>query len=731
MNNFKSIDEKTEYLTGADTWRTKACGKIPPVAFSDGPAGLRKQDEKGDHLGIGKSLPATCYPAHSALARSWNEDLCREVGGAIACEAAAKGVDVLLAPAVNIKRNPLCGRNFEYFSEDGYLSGKLGAAYIKGVQSAGVGACVKHFAANNRERARMVADSVMDERTLREVYLLPFEIAVKEGRPAAVMTAYNRLNGVYCNENARLISGILRGEWGFDGITVSDWGGTHDRASAIKAGADLEMPACAISAPEIRRALENGVISEADVDACARRISDFAIAAEKRRSCAATAFENISERAAEECITLIKNDGVLPLGRGIKFAVLGGRCRALKIQGGGSSQVNATKNADIYAEFCGDDDFLGCAEGGLKALKLAKKADVSIVLLSVADDTEGADRSGFSIDKKQLEFLDKIYAAAKRVVCVLFCGSAVDTSFDEKASAVILAGLAGEGAARALKRALKGELNPSGKLAETFPYKLSDLPSSENFGKDVYGEIYSEGLKTGYRGCKNAKYAFGFGLSYTTFEYSDLRVDGKGARFFICNTGNMRGDEIAQLYISLPDGASSPHMRLAGFVKTSLAAGERREAFIPFDEYTFRSYDEGKGWVTVGGEYGVFIGASSEDIRLTAKIAKEGEERVEPAICRAQAAPYPVAKDKKGRPVATLSTPLAELAHCRGLLGRILVKIILSKAKKGGAVGGTMEYLPIRAAVQFARFNTAQAQGFLDIFNGRGIRGIFRILFGK
>lgn len=729
-----TVGQKIKLLSGADVWHTRAfkeCG-VESVTFSDGPAGLRKQTSGSDILGRKSSVPATSFPAHSSLARSWSKPLVRAVARGIGEEAADNGVDVVLAPAVNIKRSPLCGRGFEYFSEDGYASGKLGAEFCKGLKEGGAAACVKHFAANNRERARMVCDSEVDERTLREIYLLPFEIAVKEGEPAAVMTAYNLLNGTPCNQNSTLIRDILRGLWGFSGAVVSDWGGTHDRVEAIKAGADLEMPACKLSEKAVAEALERGEIDEGQIDFCARNIINLSSAAKGGGSCNYTAHAELAKKAAAECAVLLKNDGVLPLEKGKKFALIGEFARRIRTAGGGSSKVNPLGEADLVREFLPCDNFLGYAKGGGAAVRLAKRADVVIYVLADEEETEGADFSDIFFPEKQLKLLEKLSKINKNIVAVACCGGAKDTSFDALCRALLLAGLSGQGSAAAIRDVISGVVNPSGKLSETFPYNLDDLPASKTFGKDVYSEPYSERLGVGYRGVKSAKYAFGFGLSYTKFTYSDLRITDGGAIVNICNSGDMYGGEIVEGYVRLPANAASPHMRLFGFEKVFLAAGESKDVFLPFDEYTFRSYDTAsKSFAVAAGEYDIFIGSSSDDIRLSAKVEKVGISSISPPQLQISASKYPLKRDKKGRVLAELSTPVAELKHARGAGGRLIARIILRYCKKGGAAGGTLEYLPLRCACQFARFSVRQSEGFLQLFNGHFFKGLAKIIFPK
>lgn len=727
-------------MTGRDFWNSAT---EPPIRFSDGPTGVRSQDGSGDHLGLKGAREATCFPTHSALACSWNTELAREVGASIGKEASERGVDVLLAPGLNIKRSPLCGRNFEYFSEDPYLAGKLGAAYSAGVNSIGVGTCVKHFAANNREYGRMVCDSAVDERTLREIYLTAFEIAVKEGKPAAVMTAYNRLNGVYCNENSHLIRDILRGEWGFDGIVISDWGGTHDRASAIAVGADLEMPGCAFTPEEIKRAADAGILSEKNLNDCAQRLIKLSHR-DKTASSAAMNGGECAVKSAAECAVLLKNNGILPLTGNGKIVLVGDFAQKPLIQGGGSSNVN-TVGAESLRTCMENVAFVrgyradGKASRRLskRALKVCGEADTVIFCAGQPDgDCEGADRKNLYLPENQTSLLKSIYGLGKRVAVVLYGGSAVDTSWDGGADALLYVGLAGQGGAKAAADILYGRINPSGKLAESFPRSLSDLPVTGYYNDSAYYTVYGEGMAVGYRHLcgTGAKYPFGFGLSYTSFEYSDLETDEEGVSFNIKNTGILYGGEIAQLYIAFPESANAPKLQLKGFGKYFLAPGESVRARICFDEYTFRSWDSiDNRWVKVRGEYGICVGASSESSDLIGKIYIDGESAGVPPSRTDGLMPagYPLAKDKKGRITVDRATPFCELKNARGLFGRIFAKAALFAVRKNPTIRGSLEYLPIRTLAQFGRFTENRLNGLIMMFNGRFFRGLHVFLKKK
>ncbi|MDE6868518.1 MAG: glycoside hydrolase family 3 C-terminal domain-containing protein [Clostridia bacterium] len=716
-----SLEEKARLLSGRDFWNTaKLCG-ADRIRFSDGPSGLRMQGKKGDHLGINGSMPATCFPAHSALAASWNRELVYKVGESIGKEAAFYGVDVLLAPDLNVKSYPLNGRNFEYFSEDPYLNGKMGSAYLNGVQSTGVGGCVKHFAANNREYGRMVCDSVVDERTLREIYLTAFEMAVKDAKPAAVMTAYNRLNGVYCNESVWLLNDILRGEWGFDGIVVSDWGGTHDRAASVIAGADLEMPCCYFSKDEITEAVKSGRLKEEEVDKCVGRIVKLSHRDKPPRA-DISGHKDFAPECAAECAVLLKNEGLLPLKQDMKVALVGGFAKKPVIQGGGSSRVNP--KAAVSLKSCLKGAKYAC--GGAKAVRLAKKSDAVIYCMGYrGEDAEGADRDSYSLPEKQIKLLEKLRAVNKNIVVVLFCGCAVETSWDEKIPALLYAGLGGQASGRAVADILFGKVNPSGKLAETF------FKSFKCEKQDPYSAVYCNGLMVGYRNGEEAKYPFGFGLSYTEFVYSNLRVNEKGASFDVKNVGGVSGGEAVQLYIRYPKNANAPDIQLKGFDKVFLNAGESKKVFIPFDEYSFRSFEAKEGkWVEASGSYEILIGASSADIRLCGVLERKGD-------CDGVSAPdtlclipesYPILRDKKGKVIATAETPFCELKNAKGVWGKIFVWLVLAVVRKKRTIYGTMEYLPLRTLAQYGGFDSSILKGITEIFNGKLFRGLKTII---
>ena len=650
-----TLPEKASLLSGKDVWHTRPVERlgIPSVTLSDGPSGLRKQAAEGDHLGLNESTKAVCIPSAAAIANSWSTDVAESMGAAVGTDAASQDVQVLLGPGLNTKRSPLCGRAFEYYSEDPYLAGKLAAGFIRGVQSRGVAACAKHFAANSQEGLRMTSDSVVDERTLRELYLTNFEIAVKEGQPRAVMTSYNKVNGTYTNENPHLYH-ILREEWGFGGAVVTDWGGSNDFTEGVRSGMNLEMPAAGDDSPcQLLKAVEEGRISENVLD---RRVDELLnlVLYEKPRDPAAPdakAQHEAAQRAAEQCIVLLKNDeNLLPLQADAKVAVIGDFAASPRYQGAGSSLVNAVQ-VDDTLKLIGDffPNALGYARGFERnnqeneellqqAVDLAKKAEYVLLYLGLPEgyETEGMDRQHMHLPENQIELLNRLAEANRHIIVTLSCGSAVEMPWIEKCQALVYGCLGGEAAAGAMLRVLRGEANPGGKLAETFPLCYEDLPVSRYYpGREATSE-YREGLYTGYRYFATAKkpvrFPFGFGLSYTEFRYSNPAVDGDGVSFDLTNCGERDGDEVVQLYVSLPGAKVFRAAReLKGFCRVSLKAGETSRVKIPFDEYTFRYYNVQTGrFETEDGDYRILVGASSEDIRLEAEYHVNGTGACDP-----------------------------------------------------------------------------------------------------
>jgi beta-glucosidase len=746
-----SLKNAIQLLSGKNFWETNAVPEsdIPSFKLSDGPHGLRTQQGQGDHLGLGQSVLSTCFPTGSSLACSFDGSLIKKVGRAIGEEASMLGVGVVLGPAMNIKRSPLCGRNFEYFSEDPYLAGMLAASYAEGVSTTHVSVCLKHFACNGREYGRMVYDATVDERTLRELYLTSFEIAIKGGAVGAVMTAYNRVNGEYCFQNTHLIGDILREEWNFNGLVVSDWGGSYNLAKGIAAGSDLEMPACAFAHTEVEAALKNGELTEEKIYAGANRIAAMAKACQAITPIAYTKVDHdeLAVKAAEEGCVLLKNNGTLPLKSTQSVAVIGDFAANPVLQGGGSSHVNCDKTPNLLECLTrAGVNLVGYERGFYKngkksrhlsrrAVALAKRADTLVVCLGTADDelAEGADRTSLSLSPVQTELLAKLKATHKPIVVVLFCGDVVETDWESGVSSILLAGYGGQGICRAVCDILTGKVNPSGKLAQSWYARTENIPYSATFAPDAWHAPHNEGLLVGYRNPNaDIQYPFGFGLSYTNFEYSDLTVTAQGVTFTLKNHGDREGTEVAQLYIGYPFEPTSPQLK--GFARVTLRAGESRRVHIPFDGYTFRAY-LGK-WGIYDGQYMVYVGDSSRSLPLKEKWQVEGEPVPTTQITAQLNATQPTPNTpttnkavKSKRQVVTTATTVSELKYAKGWFGRMLYRFTKLYGKlKGKTVMGSMEYLPLRSLMQFAGFTEEKAQGFMQMLNGKFIKGLHQFL---
>jgi beta-glucosidase len=629
--NAIGLGDKVRLTLGSDMWHTAAVESagIEQVALSDGPHGLRKA-APDDFF---SSEPATCFPTASALACSWDPGLAMAIGVALGEEARAQDVAVVLGPGINVKRHPLCGRNFEYFSEDPHLAGRLAAAMVEGIQSQHVGACVKHFAANNQETDRMRVSADVDERTLREIYLPAFETAVTRARPWTVMCAYNKLNGVYAAQHRWLLTELLRREWGFDGMVVSDWGAVHDRVAALEAGLDLEMPPnFGISDTAVLAAIEKGELSEKVLEAAVANVIRLVERARGRQpgTLDADGHHALARRAAAASMVLLKNSGpVLPLvdGPGLKVAVTGEFATEPRFQGGGSSRVNATE-VDIPL------DELRTALPSARFVDDPAEADVIVAFVGLEEgqDTEGKDRDTMDLPAGQVAELRRLAGTGRPVVAVVCAGSVVSTAaWDDAASAIVMCGLAGQGSGGALAEVLTGAANPSGKLAETIPLRLEDCPAYLNFPGEEGHVRYGEGVFVGYRGYDavgtQVAYPFGHGLSYTTFSYDDLQVSGREISCTVTNTGDREGAEVVQLYVGDPHArVARPPRELKGFSKVSLAPGaSRRVTFTLTDrDLSYWSVAFG-GWLLEPGEFRIEIGASSRDIRLATTIHIEGE----------------------------------------------------------------------------------------------------------
>ena len=648
-----TLEEKAALLQGWSTWTTWNGSKkgIPPIFLSDGPHGLRKQAGAGDHLGLNASIPATCFPTAATMANSWDTELGEELGRALGEEAAANDVHVVLGPGLNMKRSPLCGRNFEYFSEDPYLAGKMGAAYVRGIQSRGAAACPKHFAVNSQELRRMCMDSVLDERTLREIYLTAFEIAVKEGGAKAIMSSYNQVNGIYANENAHLLTEILRKEWGFDGFVVTDWGGDNDHTEGVKAGSNLVMPVpgpdCAIG---LVKAVQEGRISEKVLDKRVGELLEQVFSLTESVSAAKKSFDvdahhAIAEKCAAGSIVLLDNDGILPLNRNDTVAIIGDFAEVPRYQGAGSSQVNPTRLENLKTELENSGmKITGFAKGYSRtdakpdlelvaqAMLLAKKSDIAILCVGLDEiaESEGMDRSSLELSEGQRKLIDEVSKVNRNVILVLSGGAPFVMPDKNKYRAAIHGYLGGQAGASAMAKAILGEINPSGKLNETWPLKLEDNPSYNYFPSKERTAEYREGLYIGYRYYDTAnvpvRYPFGYGLSYTTFLYSDLHADENQVTFTLTNIGCRDGAEIAQVYISCKNGkVFRPKKELKGFTKVFLKAGESKTVTVKLDDKAFRYFNvKTNRWEVETAGYEISVGASVADIRLKGEIHMTG-----------------------------------------------------------------------------------------------------------
>ena len=776
-----TLEEKCALLSGAETFKTRGMPQhgIPQIWLSDGPHGLRKQAGESDHLGLNPSVPATCFPTASAVANSWDAALGEEIGAALGEEAAVQEVSVLLGPGLNMKRNPLCGRSFEYFSEDPYLAGKLAAGYIRGIQSKGVAACPKHFAVNSQETRRMASDSIVDERTLREIYLTGFEIAVKEGHPRSIMSSYNLVNGTYANENKHLLMEILRGEWGFDGAVITDWGGSNDHALGVKNGSTLEMPAPGgDSVRELLAAVESGKITEADIDA---RLSELlplvfdtkaALDAAPREFDAA-AHHALARRAAEESLVLLKNEGsLLPLAAGSKVAVIGDFAKNPRYQGAGSSMVNSTQ-VDVLLDKLIDSELnvIGYQQGfdrhgkpdaalQKSACELATQADTVILCMGLDEiaESEGLDRSNLRLAQNQVDLLQAVAAVNPKIVVVLYSGSVVETPWLDNCQALLYAALGGQAGAGAVADALTGKVNPCGKLAETWPLAYADVPSAADFATRRKTVEYREGLYIGYRyfttAEKAVRFPFGYGMSYTTFAYSDMAADEQGVSLTVMNTGSAAGTEIVQLYVAKKNSELfRPVRELKGFARVTLAPGEKQRITITLDDKAFRFWNvKANRWEIEGGEYELLVGASVEDIRLCEKISVHGTATVHPYEDRDLDCYYkgdvlhvsdadfekllghPI---PKGKTKIDRNLTLGELNHARSPLGWLVwlvLTILLDVSYKRGKpdLNILFQYnMPLRALAKMT--NGAISMGMVDgivmELQGFWILGLVRVIY--
>ncbi len=678
-----TLEEKAAFCSGKDFMLTKAIERlgVPSVHLSDGPHGLRKQSPgAGDHLGVGKSIEAVCFPAGCALASSFDTALAEKVGKTIGNECHAENVALILGPAINIKRSPLCGRNFEYYSEDPYLSGKLGAATVKGIQSQGAAACVKHFAANNQETLRFSSDSVMDERTLNEIYLSAFETVVKEAKPASVMSAYNKINGTFCSENKELLTEILRDKWGFDGFVVSDWGAVKDAAKGVKAGQDLIMPGGNEAfAKRIIDAVKFGELNMEELDTAVRNnlkfVKRYLDNKNKDAKFDRGADYMVAVEAAKECAVLLKNDNsVLPLNKDAKVAFIGDFAKSPRYQGGGSSHINSAKTVSalsaaegLNVSFVRGYD-LESSENSetlvTQAVQNAKESNVAVIFAGLPDDfeTEGIDRDSLDLPADQNALIAAVAAVQPKTIVVLHNGAPVAMPWLDSVSAVLEMYLAGDGAGEAAVSLLFGDANPSGKLAETFPKKLSDTPCYLSFPGESGRTEYNEGIFVGYRYYDKREaevlFPFGHGLSYTTFKYSDLKFDKtqmKGdeilnVSFTVTNTGKTFGKEVAQVYVGDEKSTvARPIRELKGFVKVALNPGESKTVSVQLNKRAFAYYSVFmKDYVIESGDFIIEVGSSSRDIRLSGRVLVNSVDVIKRVFTR-NSTMGEIMSDPKGR----------------------------------------------------------------------------------
>ena len=662
-----SLEEKALMMSGKNTWQTQDYPEygIPSMMMSDGPHGMRTQPSGvGDHLGLNASMPATCFPTAATVANTWDEALVEEMGKTLAEEAVSMGVHVVLGPGLNIKRSPLCGRNFEYYSEDSYHAGKMAASLVKGIQSLGISACPKHFAVNSQELRRMAMNSVVDERTLREIYLTGFEIAVKEGKAKSIMSSYNEVNGVYANENKHLLQEILVDEWGFDGYVVSDWGASNDHVLGVKHGSHLEMPGTTKTGQkEILKGVQDGVLTEAELDQRLDELLDVILKTheglEKSKKVMGIGTTTMTEqgfdveahhalarKVAEEGIVLLKNDdNILPLTGKTKVAIVGDFAQTPRYQGAGSSLVNPTKEPESILNCIGDTDLhmVSFAQGYKRnakpepqlietAVKIAKDVDVVLVFAGLDEigEAEGLDRTHMKMADAQNELIEALAEKYGNVIVVLSAGSPVEMPWADKVKAIVQGYLGGQAGASAMLNVLTGKVNPSGRLNETYPMYYEDTPAYAYYPSKERSSEYREGPYVGYRyyttAGKDVRFPFGYGLSYTTFEYKNITANEQEVRFTIKNTGDRAGAEIAQLYVSLEsDTVFRPMRELKGFARVELAAGEEKEVVIPFDDKTFRFFDTRTNtWEVESGTYRIQIGRNANQIELKTDVTIEG-----------------------------------------------------------------------------------------------------------
>lgn len=779
-----TLEEKAAFLSGKGEWQTWDFERlgIPSMYCSDGPHGIRKQAGAGDHLGLNPSLPATCFPTAATMANSWDPALGEEIGRALGEEARVQDVHVVLGPGLNIKRSPLCGRNFEYFSEDPYLAGKMAAGYVRGIQSKGRYACPKHFTVNSQELRRMAMNAVVDERTLREIYLTGFEIAVKEGGAKALMTSYNQVNGTYSNENTHLLKDILREEWGYEGIVITDWGGSNDHVKGVAAGSDLEMPTPGMdSARQIVKAVQENRIPEEDVDACVDRLLDAVLTLTGRQEEKPSEFDKeahhaLAKKAAAQSAVLLKNqEDILPLKPGTHVALIGDFAFEPRYQGAGSSMVNTIK-LDKMSELIGGYDLtvVGMARGYKRdgevdtvlekeAVDLAQSVDVVLYCFGLDElsESEGVDRTHMRIPQNQITLLETMARVNENIVGILSAGAVVEMPWHTSLKALLHGYLYGQAGAGAMLDIITGKVNPSGRLNETYPVRYEDTPAFKYFPSEERNSEYREALYVGYRYYDTAKvrvlYPFGFGLSYTEFQYRDLTVNPEGAEFTLTNTGNRDGAEVAQLYIGMKDGkVFRPAKELKGFQKVFLKAGESRRVHIPFDDKTFRYWNvRTDQWETEGGTYTIMIGASCLDIRLRTETEIEGTTDTYPYYTNRMPSYYSgligQVEDQEfqellGYPIPsgkwngdlTVNDAICQMYYAKSPAARFVYKKLTQMKKKSEDAGKPdlnilfIYNMPFRAIAKMTggMVSMEMVEGIVTMVNGHLLRGLGHTIAG-
>ena len=784
--NKLTLTQKVALLSGRDIWSTYAFPQagVPSMVLSDGPHGVRRQAGAGDHLGLNPSLPATCFPTAAGLANSWDPALAEEMGAAIGQEAACQGVGTLLGPGLNIKRSPLGGRNFEYFSEDPYLAGKMAAGLIRGIQQNGISACPKHFAANSQELLRMSSDSVVDERTFREIYLTGFEIAVKEGHPRSIMSSYNKINGTYANDSYELLTRILRQEWGFDGFVVTDWGGSNDHVEGVKAGSNLEMPGTiGDSDREIFKALKDGRVTEEVIDRRVDELLDVILwthpaTSRENASFDQQAHHNLARTVAARTAVLLKNeDNILPLAQGTQVAVIGDMAMDPRYQGAGSSMVNCTR-LDRPIDALGESglELMGQVRGyrrdGKKdpellkaAVDLAKNARVVLLYMGLPEisESEGMDRQHMRLPENQEEVLSAVSAVNPNVVVVLAGGSPVEIPWLDQCRALVHGYLSGQAGAGAMADILTGKAEPSGRLAESYPLVYTDTPNHNYFPGRQRTAEYREGPFVGYRYYqtvgKQVRFPFGYGLSYTTFAYSDLEAGEKEVSFTLTNTGDRQGTETPQVYVGMKDSALfRPAVELKGFAKVTLNPGEIRRVTIPLDDKAFRYFNVKTGsWEVEGGSYTISVGPNAARLPLSAQVEVKGtgaeipyQREQLPSYYTGQVDNVPDSQFKTllGRPIPqknwdtgarlTMNDSLSQLSYAKNPLARMAGKILEGKRRKSEEKGSPdlnilfIQNMPFRALAKMTggMVTMDMAAAILDICNGHFFRGAGRTIGG-